>query len=96
MNRYKEIKQIAKCMTKIMYLIEKLEKGGFDADGIDWTSAEFVSLDKEDIRHFENTNGVTEDYYVDQWTGYCEDDYFGYLYFKTDVNGQYVKVHFEM
>lgn len=94
MEIYKEIKEIAKAMAKVKHLAEKISEK-IDTEGFDWASAEFVSLDKEDIKHF-GFEGTTEDYYVDQWTGYCEDDYHGYLYFKTDVPGQYVRVYFQM
>ncbi len=96
MTVFKEIKEIAKCMSKINRLAEKLAHDGLDCDGIVWPTATFVSLDKEDIEHFQDTNGVTEEYFVDQWVGYCEDDFHGELYFKTDVPGQYVRVHFDL
>lgn len=95
METFKEVKEIAKCVSKIGFLAKKLD-ALMDTDGIEWYTAQFVSLDKEDIEHFKNTNGVTEEYFVDQWTGYCEDDFHGELYFKTDVPGQYVRVHFDM
>ena len=96
MTVFKEIKEIAKCMSKVYRLSEKLANDGFDCDGIEWPTATFVSLDKEDIAHFKGTNGVTEGYFVDQWTGYSGDDFHGELYFKTDVPGQYVRVHFNL
>lgn len=95
MNTYKEVKEIAKCNAKVAHLAEKLEKI-VDTDGLEWETARFVSLSKEEIEDFEQSNGVTDDYYVNQWTGYCEDDFHGYVYFKTDVPGQFVQVHFDM
>lgn len=95
MNEYKEIKQIAKAMAKI-HNLEKQLSDKLDCEGIIWTTAEFVSLDKEDIEHFKNNNGETEEYFVEQRTGYCEDDYHGYLFFKSDVPGQFVRVYFAM
>lgn len=95
MNKYREVKEIAKCVGKLKRLAEQLADK-IDAEGIDWSSAEFVTLTKEDREHFEKTNGVTEDYYVDQTQGYVEDYFYGYLYFATDVPGQYVKVWFDM
>lgn len=95
MKTFKEVKEIAKCVSKIGMLVDKLEDY-IDTDGINWYTATFVLLDKEDIENFKNSNGVTEDYFVNQWTGYCGDDYCGELYFKTDVSGQYVQVHFDM
>lgn len=94
MNEYKEIKKIAKAMAKVKYLVEKISEK-IDAEGIDWTSAEFVNLSKKNIEHF-GIEGTTEDYYVEQWAGYLEDDFHGYLYFKTDVPAQYVKVRFDI
>lgn len=94
MNVYKEIKEIAKAMAKVKHLAEKISEK-IDTDGINWASAEFVNLDKEDIKSF-GSKGTTEDYFVDQWVGYCEDDYHGFLYFKTDVPSQYVRVSFAM
>lgn len=95
MNVYKEIKEIAKCVSKINSLIEKINKeNGEIAEGLDWYTAEFVTLTKEDIKHFKDRHCETEDYYVDQHTGYCEDDFYGHVYFKTDVPAQYIKIHF--
>lgn len=48
------------------------------------------------FKMLEDAFGVTDEYYVDQWAGYAEDDYHGELYFKTNVPGQYVRVHFDM
>lgn len=95
MEAFNEVKEIALRVSEIGTLVDKLEDY-IDTEGINWYTAAFVSLDKEDIEHFEKTNGVTESYFVDQWTGYAEDDYHGELYFKTDVPGQYVRVHFDM
>lgn len=96
MNLYKEIKQIAKKQEQIRYLISKLTEQNeeFEDYGIDWETATFVTLSKENIQYFKDHNGVTEDYFVIQNTGYCEDDFYGELYFKTDVAGQYVRVDF--
>lgn len=93
MNVYKEVKQIAKCIQKIKQLSEKLEED-YDIADVDWETAKFVSLTKKQIKRFEETNNATEDYYVEQHQGYCEDDFYGWLWFKTDVPGQYIKVAF--
>ena len=95
MRTFKEVKEIAKCVSKIGTLVQRLD-GSIDTDGINWYTATLVPLRKEDIEHFEKSSGETEEYFVDQWTGYCGDDYHGELYFKTDVPGQYVRVHFDM
>ena len=93
MNILKEVKEIAKKNAQIKILIDKLSNN-IDTEDIDWATASFVSLPKEEIKRFKRTNCETEDYFVDQWTGYVEDSFYGYLYFKTDVPGQYVRVHF--
>jgi hypothetical protein len=95
MKIYKEIKQIAENIEQIKVLVTELANKGVDIDGIEWWTAEFVLLSKDDIEYFKSHNGETEEYFVDQSTGYCGDDYFGYLYFKTDVPAQYVKVYYE-
>ena len=95
MKIYKEIKQIAKKKEQIKSLVTELTNKGVDIDGIEWWSAEFVTLSKKAIEYFKSHNGETDEYFVDQSTGYSEDDYFGYLYFKTDVPAQYVRVYYE-
>ena len=97
MKVYSEIKEITECVSKINTLIEKLDSDyGLDVFGIDWTTVEFVSLDDEDIEYFKNINGVTDDYFVDQRPVYCENDFHGNLYFKTDIPSQYVKVYCDL
>lgn len=99
MKIYKEIKKIACKVAQIEHLVKKLAQKDFDIDGVRWFEAQLVSglsvkgeyLCEGDER-IAKENG---DYFVNQWTGYCEDDYYGYLYFKTDVPGQYVKVYYE-
>lgn len=91
MKVYKEIKQIVEYYSKIRELIQKLDD---IADGVEWETAEFVRLTNEDIERFKRIDGVTDDYYVEQHTGYFEDDFYGWLWFKTDVEGEYIKVHF--
>lgn len=95
MNIHKEVKEIAKRNTQIKRLVDKLAET-IDVEGLEWSSAQFVSLTKEDIKCFDPVTSVTEDYLTDQRKGYCEDDYYGWLYFKTDVPGQYVRVYFSM
>ena len=90
MNVFKEIKEIAKCVQKIHRLAEQLDKK-IDTDGIHWESAQLVSMTKEQLSHL---NLVDNECYVDQHQGYLEDDFYGWLYYKTNVAGQYVKVHF--
>lgn len=94
---YKEIKRIACLNAQINRLVYALG-GKIDDCGIDWNSAELVSgltVGEHGLYHGETCIAEwCDDYFVKQHTGYCEDDYYGHLYFRTDVPGQYVKVYF--
>ena len=90
MRVYKEIKKIAKCVGKIHSLAEKLEDK-IDTEGIDWFTAEFVTLNEHQKKRLKF---VDCDYFCEQ-RKIDEDWYCGELYFKTDVPGQYVRVHFD-
>lgn len=81
---------------KLSKLIELIDtKYGDIGEGVDWHTAKLVTLSKEDIKNFKQSGNETEDYFVAQTTGYLGDDFYGHLWFKTDVPGQYVKVYFE-
>ena len=98
-----ELKKIAGLNDKIRRLA-KIVGEKIDADGLDLESAYLVSgcrvkgeylYDKDGDRL--NNCGLVDDlYFCSQYTGYCEDDFYGTLYFKTDVAGQYVAVPFQM
>ena len=94
---YKEIKRIA-CLNAQINRLANILKERFDGYGIDWDTAELVSgltVGKRGLYHGEICIAEwCDDYFVKQYTGYCEDDYYGYLYFRTDVPGQYVRVSF--
>lgn len=95
MNIYKEIKEIAKCNSKIKRLAdkvnEKMQTDNFSCNDIEWETARLVTMSRKDL---EKLDLVDDDYYSEHHRGYLEDDFYGWLYFKTDVPGQYVKVHF--
>lgn len=102
MNIYPEIKKIAGKNEQIKTLAEKVEEKLL-CEGMDWQRAYFVDGIKERGGHLyqngcrlDNSGNVGDEYYCDQHTGYCEDDYYGTLYFKTNVPGQFVAVPFEM
>lgn len=97
-----EIKKIAGAVAKIERLSEQLDKKT-DLTGIGWGCAYLVSGCSEKNGHLYQSGGrldnhglVDDLYYCDQHTGYCEDDFHGTLYFKTNVPGQFVAVPFEM
>ena len=92
MKIYKEIKEIAKCNSKIERLIDRLSERFDVGDDIEWNTAIFVSMKDKDLKRLDL---VDDDYYSDHHKGYWEDDFYGWLYFKTDVPGQYVRVHFQ-
>ena len=94
MNIYPEIKKIAMSMDKVCRLSEQLSEK-LDTSGVVWTSAELVYLNREQIERLGEC--VDNDYYCDQWQDtYIEDSFHGYLYFKTNVPGEFVKVYFSM
>ena len=92
MKIYKEIKEIAKCNSKIERLTDRLSERFDVGEDIEWNTAIFVSMKDKDLKRLDL---VDDDYYCDQHVGYLEDDFYGWLYFKTDVPGQYVRVHFQ-
>lgn len=96
MTIFKEIKQIAMLNDKLSKLVEQIDtKYGDIGEGTDRNTAKLVTLSKEDIQNFRESGNETDDYFVAQSTGYLSDDFYGYLWFKTDVPGQYAKVYFE-
>lgn len=97
-----EIKKIAGAVAKIDRLSDRLNKET-DLAGVWWNGAYLVSGCTEKRGHLYQDGGrldncglVDDLYYCDQHTGYCEDDFHGTLYFKTNVPGQFVAVPFEM
>lgn len=97
-----ELKKIASLNDKIKRLVyivgEKIDTGGLGIECaylVSGCSVKGNHLYKDGDR-LDNC-GLTDDlYYCDQHTGWCEDDFHGTLYFKTDVPGQYVAVPFDM
>lgn len=102
MTIFPEIKKIAGLNDSITRLCKTLSEKMED-EGIDWSSAYLVNGCKERNGHLYcngerlDRDGLVDDlYYCTQYTGYCEDDYYGTLYFKTNVPGQFVAVPFSM
>lgn len=102
MKIYPELKKIAGRNESVKRLGEKLSEK-IDCDGLCLESAYFITGCKERGGHLYKDGGrldncglVGDDYYCEQHTGYCEDDYHGTLYFKTNVPGQFVAVPFDM
>lgn len=102
MNIYKEIKDIAKANAKIERLANLLAEKIY-CDGLNFAEAYFVSGCREKNGHLyhgearlDNSGLVDDDYYCDQYTGYLGDDFYGTLYYKTDVRGVFVAIPFDM
>lgn len=99
-----ELKKIAGLNDKIDRLASIVsQRGDIDPEGLDFRSAYLISGCKVKGKHlYQNGNkldnyGLVDDlYYCKQYAGYCEDDFYGTLYFKTDVPGQFVAVPFPM
>lgn len=101
----KSLKKMAGLNDKRERLGEKIrqEMINVDPDGLEIESAYLVSGCKEKDGHLYQDGGrldngglIDDTYYCCQHVGYCGDDYYGTLYFKTDVPGQFVAVPFQM
>ncbi len=102
MKIYPEIKKIAGMNKAVERLGKKLSEK-MDDDSIDWRYAYLVTGCKErgghlykDGKRLDKDGLVDDEYYCTQYTGYCEGDYHGTMYFKTNVPGQFVEVPFEV
>ena len=102
MNIYPEIKKIAGANAKIMRLADKLSEK-LDCYGLEFERAHLIDGCSERNGHLyqnggrlDNSGLVDDDYYCDQHPGWLEDDFYGTLYFKTNVPGQFVAVPFAM
>lgn len=97
-----EIKKIAGCRDKIKHLSDLVSQK-IDTDGLDFESAYLVSGCRERDGHLYqggvrlDTDGlVTDLYYCNQYIGCYGGTFYGMLYFKTNVPGQFVAVPFCM
>lgn len=101
MRVYPEFKKVAGACEKIRKLGETLS-AKFDVDGLNLFEAQllFGCTEKnghlyQNGRRLDNCGLQNDEYYCEQHAGYCEDYYYGTLYFKTNVPGQFVSVPFE-
>lgn len=98
-----ELKKIAGHAAAIGRLVDHLNiSGKLDTDGLGLEAAYLVDGCREKNRHLYrgdkrlDRQGLVDDlYYCYQKQGYMEDDFYGTLYFKTNVPGQFVAVPFE-
>ena len=98
---YEELKQIAEINEKRTELSNALfEK--MDLDSLNLETAEFIKDCVAENGHLYDKNGnqldnyglVDDEYYCSQSRGYLEDDYHGALYYATDEEGTFIKIHF--
>lgn len=97
-----ELKKIACLNSRIDHLADVLSKK-IDDEVIDFRSAVLVSGLHVEGQHLYNRHGLCLDncglvddlYYCWQCEDGYEYDYFGTMYFKTDVPGQYVAVQYQ-
>lgn len=99
MRIFSEIHDIYEHVSKINDLVNSLNNTSLDAEGIHFYSASLVvGLDERDGYLYDDDNCIAElsdDYYVNQSVGYCGDDFSGYLYFKTNQPGEFIRFYFE-
>lgn len=99
----KEPALIAVEVQKIAGMVKRLREYDDDLKYADWSTSEFIDglTESEDgmklLRDGHEIAEYSDDpYFVNQWTGYCPDDYHGFMYFRTSIPGTYVKVYYEM
>lgn len=99
---YPEIKKIAGALRKVERLSNALAEK-IDTEGLDIRNCCLVDGCREVNGHLyrhgrrlDNSGLVDDEYYCNQYVGYCEDDYYGTIYYKTNVPGQFVAIPFEM
>lgn len=105
MKIFPEIKKIAGKSEAVERLSEKLSEKLDDTVGVclDFKRAHLITGCKERLGHLYDADGdrldfqglIDDTYYCRQYTGYCEDAFYGTLFFKTNVPGQFVAVPFE-
>lgn len=100
MKIYPELKKVAALNDKICRLVDVLQEK-IDIEGLYFQEATLITGCKEKNGHLYqdgvrlDNGGITDnEYYCLQYTGYCEDDFYGTLYFKTDVQGSLWRFRF--
>ena len=103
MNVYKELKEIVDLNNKIKILAQLFEDKFEDIDGLDFSNIYIIEgcivknnrlYDSKNNR-LDNGGGIVDnDYFCHQTTGCCEDDFYGTMYFATEVEDTYIAVPF--
>ena len=96
---YENVEKIAQLNTVWENLVLLLEQE-LDAEGIDWRTAVVVSGLRADGDYlYEDDTVIAENEgedYVNQSQGIIPDHFFGFLYYRTETEGQYVRVNYDM
>ena len=102
MNIFKDIDYIAEQNEERSFYEYRLSNE-LDLDGLRLVDAYYVNNCEERDGHLysngkrlDNKGLVDDDYYCKQHRGDTEDYYYGTLYFKTNRNGVFVAVPFDM
>lgn len=97
MKIYKEVEQIMQRYNEIEELIDKLSKKIYDAVSsdlsFDFSNINLVELTDDQIKSYRDD--LNNSFLVEQHTGYCAEDYYGFVYFATKEKNKFIKVYFE-
>lgn len=92
---YPELERIVEINEERNSLIFKLSTIT-DIEGLDFDRAELVKLSDKQIKRFIDTNNFVDgEYLVEQHTGFCEDYYYGFMWFKAKEKNMFIKIPFE-
>lgn len=97
----KDLKKLAMMNARQARMMKHIvDTADLDTDGLELQSATLITGCTErngklyrDGCWLGNNEG---EYYCEQHQGYIEDCFHGYLYFKTDVPGEFVRIFFDM
>lgn len=107
MKIYDDLQKIAQLNAERDALIEHFsvmveDEEDFDIDGLDFFAAHFIDGCEERNGHLyrngnrlDNARSAFAECYCNQRCGYCEDGFYGTLYFKTDAPGTFIAIPFE-
>ena len=98
---WKVLKKLAKLNTRRYRLMDQItERKDFDASDLMLEAAELITgcveRNNKLYRNGELLGTDEGEYYCRQYQGYCEDSYYGNVYFKTDVPGEFVRIPFDI
>ncbi len=98
---WRQLKKLAMMNVRQMRLIDQInirmdiETDGFCLDGARLITG-CVERNNKLYRDGILLGKDEGEYYCRQYQGYSEDSFYGYVYFKTDVPGEFVKIPFDI